>query len=126
MILPLRYYREFGWIKTFGVLAKSVFYHLIPLNSRSGKLRSSLGEPLSPPRLKLNDKGQSQCVSCFLCAKICPSGAIELQVDDTVQFPKSLLSGPAPKVFAIDADLCLRCSLCVEICPVQALAACGR
>ena len=45
------------------------------------------------------------CLSCGLCAKICPNGAIQA----TDRFP------------TVDAALCTGCGLCVEKCPAKVL-----
>lgn len=45
------------------------------------------------------------CVSCGVCQKTCPKGAIKIKGDTTV----------------IDDSLCIRCYCCQELCPHQAI-----
>ena len=59
------------------------------------------------------ETGKERCISCCLCARICPSGCIRL-----------VTSGEEQKVIDIyDVDLghCLFCGLCAEVCPEEAL-----
>lgn len=56
---------------------------------------------------------EERCISCCLCARICPSQCIRL-----------VTSGEEKKVIDIyDVDLghCLFCGLCAEVCPVEAI-----
>lgn len=59
------------------------------------------------------EDGAERCISCCLCARICPTGCIRL-----------VTSGEEKKVIDIyDVDLghCLFCGLCEEVCPVEAV-----
>lgn len=59
------------------------------------------------------ETGRERCISCCLCARICPTGCIRL-----------VTSGEEKKVIDIyDVDLghCLFCGLCEEVCPVEAI-----
>jgi len=59
------------------------------------------------------DTGEERCISCCLCAKICPTQCIRL-----------VTSGEEQKVIDIyDVDLghCLFCGLCAEVCPEEAI-----
>lgn len=48
------------------------------------------------------------CVYCGVCAKKCPTGAIEV--------------ARSGRRWAIDRLLCISCGACVEICPKKSLA----
>lgn len=57
-----------------------------------------------------------KCISCSLCARICPNMAIEM-----VEAPKSLKDS-YPKTYPqIDIGKCCFCGLCQDICPKDAL-----
>lgn len=121
MILPLKYYREFGWLKTANYVFKGMMAQLFGKGSFRKRGTEVLSKPLNIPRLKRDEKGNSFCVSCEVCSKICPSSAISIELPKNIQMPKSLTEGPAPKNFVISEEKCIRCSLCVEVCPVEAL-----
>ncbi len=56
------------------------------------------------------------CISCGLCAKICPNQAIEMveaAEEDKEKYPKTY-----PK---IDLGKCCFCGLCEDICPKDAI-----
>ncbi len=57
-----------------------------------------------------------KCISCGLCAKICPNRAIEMigaTKENKEKYPKQY-----PK---IDLGKCCFCGLCQDICPTDAL-----
>jgi len=57
--------------------------------------------------------GQERCISCCLCARICPTQCIRL-----------VTSGEEKKVidvYEVDLGHCLFCGLCAEVCPVEAI-----
>ena len=56
------------------------------------------------------------CISCGLCAKICPNRAIEM-VDVAKEFKKTY-SKKYPK---IDLGKCCFCGLCKDICPKDSI-----
>ena len=57
-----------------------------------------------------------RCISCGLCARICPNRAIEM-----VEAPKSRKDS-YPKTYPkIDMGKCCFCGLCQDICPKDAL-----
>jgi NADH-quinone oxidoreductase subunit I len=56
---------------------------------------------------------QERCISCCLCARICPTQCIRL-----------VTSGEEKKVidvYEVDLGHCLFCGLCAEVCPVEAI-----
>jgi formate hydrogenlyase subunit 6/NADH:ubiquinone oxidoreductase subunit I len=59
------------------------------------------------------------CIGCGICAKFCPSEAIEL-VDDPEQKPlgKGRVRKRVPIFFL---DRCMRCAQCEELCPQKAI-----
>jgi NADH-quinone oxidoreductase chain I len=57
--------------------------------------------------------GEERCISCCLCARICPTQCIRL-----------VTSGEERKVideYDIDLGHCLFCGLCAEVCPEEAI-----
>ncbi len=67
-----------------------------------------------PPPEGLRGKHEydpEKCIGCGLCARVCPSFAIEL------------IGGPGPKCEGLKIDLgkCLFCQQCEEVCPRDAL-----
>jgi NADH-quinone oxidoreductase chain I len=59
------------------------------------------------------ESGQERCISCCLCARICPTQCIRL-----------VTSGEEKKVideYDVDLGHCLFCGLCAEVCPVEAV-----
>ncbi len=119
MILDFKHYRERGPAKTLSILARAVFDQVFgPLLYR--RVMPGSVEAMAP-RLKQDEKGNTFCISCGLCESFCPTRAIRIKIDQSIQMPKDLQVGPAPMEFGINDELCVRCNLCVEICPVDAL-----
>lgn len=53
----------------------------------------------------------STCISCGLCAKICPEGCVAME-------SSSQKKKPEPK---INYDYCKGCGLCAQECPVKTI-----
>ena len=54
----------------------------------------------------------AECISCGLCAKICPNRAIEM-----VEAPEELREKHPKEYPKIDLGKCCFCALCQDICP---------
>ncbi len=68
-------------------------------------------------RLLKREDGRPRCVSCLLCATVCPSECIEVEAaeDPDPEIQKF------PARFVIDLSRCCFCGFCVEACPEDAI-----
>jgi len=55
------------------------------------------------------------CVSCCLCARVCPAQAIEMEGREKPDGRKELVA------FDVDLGRCVFCGFCEEVCPVEAI-----
>ena len=77
-------------------------------------------KPYLPPRfrgriiLSRDPDGEERCVSCYLCAVVCPVDCISLQ--------KTEEQGRwYPEFFRINFSRCIFCGYCEEACPTHAI-----
>ena len=59
---------------------------------------------------------EPSCISCLLCAQICPIEVIRVK-GVKIEGRK----GKAPTTYRIDYSKCMFCGLCVEVCPTDAV-----
>lgn len=64
---------------------------------------------------KLNPDGSVRCEACFLCAEMCPSNVIDIEMTEGEDGKKEVVD------FVVDLRRCLFCGLCVEACPRDAI-----
>jgi NADH-quinone oxidoreductase subunit I len=57
---------------------------------------------------------EERCISCCLCARICPTECIRLVTKGEEE--KKVI-----EIYDIDLGHCLFCGLCAEVCPVEAI-----
>lgn len=113
-----------GLMITGGVFARNLGKFL---RGRRGALTAYYPEENRPDYSPINRgrhvltqraNGELQCVSCNMCATVCPAYCIEIvakaDFNDPVH-PKS------PASFAIDYSRCIFCGFCVEACPEDAI-----
>ncbi len=75
------------------------------------KPNSSLGNKTGPWRTHKPISDRDICISCGLCAKICPEACIEMEKLKNYEKLKPVT----------DYDYCKGCGLCVKECPVKAI-----
>jgi 4Fe-4S ferredoxin len=63
----------------------------------------------------LEMKESEECIVCGICARVCPTGALELRQEGKTLNDNSYLSG-AMKPTSVN-DNCVHCGLCEDICP---------
>ena len=68
--------------------------------------------------LTRRENGKVQCVSCNMCATVCPAYCIEIQSKADFSDP---LHPKEPERFEIDYSRCVFCGFCVEACPEDAI-----
>ncbi len=64
----------------------------------------------------VEENGRERCVACGLCARVCPSLAIEVQASET-----ELAKERYPIKFEINMLRCIFCGFCEEACPEEAI-----
>jgi NADH-quinone oxidoreductase subunit I len=64
----------------------------------------------------VTENGVERCVACGLCARVCPSLAIEVQAAET-----DLEKERYPIKFEINMVRCIFCGFCEEVCPEEAI-----
>ena len=64
----------------------------------------------------VEEKGVERCVACGLCARVCPSLAIDLQASESEYWKERY-----PVRFEINMLRCIFCGFCEEVCPEEAI-----
>jgi len=68
------------------------------------------------PFLRSDETGRIRCVACFLCATVCPSGAITIEPAEGKEMHEKY-----PRIFVIDLGRCIFCGFCQQACPKDAI-----
>lgn len=123
MIISLSKYKRHGYIKGIFLIIKKMFislnYTSLP---KSNLLKTKKFSYSNYPSLK-TDEERTNCTSCKLCEKICPTGAIGIETSFQTQ---NFKEGPKPNAFWLNLSTCNQCNLCIDLCPVEALDGSGE
>jgi NADH-quinone oxidoreductase subunit I len=66
-------------------------------------------------RFILDEAEIEQCVACSLCARYCPSSAIEITPAEDEKHNRRVLT------YYVDIGRCIFCGFCIEACPKEAI-----
>lgn len=70
--------------------------------------------------LQRREDGSAKCVACQLCATVCPSGCIRVEVGEDANHERYA------RRYEIDLTRCVFCGFCVEACPIGAIVMTSR
>ena len=119
MILNREVYFSHPLHKRLFLFLSKFFYILFRFLGRPNWGRLNAGGKLKSERqnlfLTVSDDGSLECISCDLCAQICPTSCIELSAPPEYETPC------APAFFHFEPLSCVYCNLCVEVCPEDAI-----
>ena len=62
-----------------------------------------------------NEAGETSCVACGLCVKVCPNYCITLEIGERADGSRY------PLKYEIDPWRCIFCGYCQDACPVNAI-----
>lgn len=118
MIIQLKKYKEHGYIKAIWMIVVKIF--LTPRHKMARTFPRAVEKKAYTryPHKALDEEEKWNCISCYLCAEICPTECISISGEKNKE---SLHSGKAPKAFAVALSNCTQCKLCVDVCPTAAL-----
>ena len=66
------------------------------------------------------ESGEALCVACGLCARICPTSCLEMNVIPSEEGDRELGE------FILRSGRCLFCGMCAMVCPVDAITMSGE
>jgi len=105
----------FDEIKGFAVTFKRLFLPNITIQYPDEK-RDMAARFRGLPSLRSDpDTGEALCVACGLCARICPTSCLEMNVIPSEEGDRELGE------FILRSGRCMFCGLCAQVCPVDAI-----
>lgn len=105
----------FDEVKGFGVTFKRLFAPKTTIQYPEEK-REMAARFRGLPSLRTDpDSGKALCVACGLCARICPTSCLEMNVVPSEEGDRELGE------FILRAGRCMFCGLCAQVCPVDAI-----
>lgn len=89
---------------------RSLFHHLLPAAKTTTSVSALMSTMLPghgplPWSVHIDD---TRCVACHACARVCPSGAINLQTEPAMHY-------------RLESSVCTGCKLCVDVCAERAI-----
>lgn len=125
MIVNIKFFKKSPKIIQFLKLLSGVFHDFFFTEQRRKSYQDSLKLKsffkLGYPSLVKDHFENFLCVSCNLCQDICPTGAIQIEKAQLVNFPNSLMTGETPKHFYLDTVKCTQCGQCSDVCVLNAI-----
>jgi NADH-quinone oxidoreductase subunit I len=131
MIKALGYFLEIirGGLITARHFISNMYFHVLKVlhirARRRGAVTFQYPEERKPlaarhrslHRLTTREEGKPRCVSCMLCATVCPAECIYVEATEDPDPEIQKL----PAKFIIDLSRCCFCGFCVEACPEDAI-----
>ena len=110
----------FDEVKGFAVTFKRLFAPKITIQYPEEK-RDMAPRFRGLPSLRVDpESGEALCVACGLCARICPTTCLEMNVVPSAEGDRELGE------FILKAGRCMFCGLCSQVCPVDAITMSGE
>jgi len=72
----------------------------------------------------IGSNAESRCIFCTICARVCPTGALEFRKEGKPETDESYLNASLKPTTV--SERCVRCGLCAEVCPQGCITIEGR
>jgi len=110
----------FDEVKGFAVTFKRMFAPTLTIQYPEQK-REMAPRFRGLPSLRADpETGEALCVACGLCARICPTTCLEMNVIPSEEGDRELGE------FILRSGRCMFCGLCAQVCPVDAITMSGE